>query len=151
MENCPKRDVICRLTLQDQGKDYKGRAPKVVLFVHTNASAMTLYLYLTVVLKLRSAFYHSQLTASERDETIKSFQLDQEVRCFVATAGVGGTGITLTSGMRLIIVEPESNSGLFRQIIARVHRYKNNNIKGIFGYKVWNSGAPAEREALYRR
>lgn len=94
---------------------------------------------------------HARLTTVERDAAVKAFQDDPGVLCLVATGLVAGTGITLNKAMRLIMVESQSDSGLWSQMMARMHRYGNWNWEGVYAYEICNDASLPEVEARQRR
>jgi hypothetical protein len=64
---------------------------------------------------------------------------------------VGGTGITLTRAMRVVMVEALSDSGLWSQCQARAHRFGNQNWEGLTVFELYNVSSPSEMQAKRTR
>jgi Helicase conserved C-terminal domain len=87
---------------------------------------------------------------TERDAMVGRFQRG-ETHFFVATAQIGGVGITLTRAIVVIMMEALSDTSLWDQSIARAHRYINRNWDGILVFEFYNKSSPAEMEAKRKR
>lgn len=73
-----------------------------------------------------------------------------DIHYIITPAAVGGTGITLTRGKYVIMVEALSDSGLWDQCIARVHRCGNTH-EVVLVYEVPNTSSAVEMQAKRKR
>jgi Helicase conserved C-terminal domain len=90
------------------------------------------------------------MSSTERDSIVHQFQTGK-IHFIVTPAKVGGTGITLTRAMRIIMVEALSDSALNDQCTARAHRYGNFNHEGMTVHEIYNSRSSAEMQAKRTR
>jgi SWI/SNF-related matrix-associated actin-dependent regulator of chromatin subfamily A3 len=59
---------------------------------------------------------------AQRQKSISAFQDDPDVRCFLISLNAGGVGLNLTSGNKVILMDPWWNPATEDQAIDRVHR-----------------------------
>ncbi len=70
---------------------------------------------------------------TNREQLVKEFQENDEVKVFLLTLKTGGVGLNLTASDRVFIFDPWWNKSVENQAIDRVHRIGQN--KTVFSYK----------------
>jgi SNF2 family DNA or RNA helicase len=76
---------------------------------------------------------------AQRQRSISAFQDDPDVRCFLISLQAGGVGLNLTSGNKVILMDPWWNPATEDQAIDRVHRMGQKRDVEIIRLKMTNS------------
>jgi SNF2 family DNA or RNA helicase len=93
-----------------------------------------------------TAPFSGEVTAAEREKTVRDFQESSEPRILVAVPAAGGVGITLTAAQTAVYVDKTWNAEHWMQSVDRIHRIGQKgtvNVISLLGCKVdeiihWN-------------
>jgi SNF2 family DNA or RNA helicase len=95
---------------------------------------------------LGAAPFSGEVTAAEREITVRAFQTEEAPRILVAVPAAGGVGITLTAAQTAVYIDKTWNAEHWMQSVDRIHRIGQRgtvNIISLLGCKVdeiihWN-------------
>ena len=82
---------------------------------------------------IKFEYFDGSSTTTQRQQAIKSFQEDEEVRVFVISLKAGGMGLNLTAADYVYLMDPWWNPAVEQQAIDRTHRIGQK--KNIFAYR----------------
>jgi SNF2 family DNA or RNA helicase len=90
--------------------------------------------------------FSGEVSASERERTVRAFQEDESPKILVAVPAAGGVGITLTAAQTAVYIDKTWNAEHWMQSVDRLHRIGQRgtvNIISFLGCKVdavihWN-------------
>lgn len=93
-----------------------------------------------------AAPFSGEVSAAEREKTVRAFQESDSPRILVAVPAAGGVGITLTAAQTAVYVDKTWNAEHWMQSVDRIHRIGQRgtvNIISLLGCKVdeiihWN-------------
>jgi hypothetical protein len=93
-----------------------------------------------------AAPFSGEVTAAEREITVRAFQESAEPKILVAVPAAGGVGITLTAAQTAVYVDKTWNAEHWMQSVDRIHRIGQRgtvNVISLLGCKVdeiihWN-------------
>ncbi len=93
-----------------------------------------------------TAPFSGEVSASDRERTVRNFQESDEPRILVAVPAAGGVGITLTAAQTAVYVDKTWNAEHWMQSVDRIHRIGQKgtvNVISLLGCKVdeiihWN-------------
>ncbi len=93
-----------------------------------------------------TAPFSGEVSAADREKTVRSFQESAEPRIIVAVPAAGGVGITLTAAQTAVYVDKTWNAEHWMQSVDRIHRIGQTgtvNVISLLGCKVdeiihWN-------------
>jgi SNF2 family DNA or RNA helicase len=93
-----------------------------------------------------SAQFSGEVSAADRERTVRAFQEEAEPRILVAVPAAGGVGITLTAAQTAVYVDKTWNAEHWMQSVDRIHRIGQRgtvNVISLLGCKVdeiihWN-------------
>jgi SWI/SNF-related matrix-associated actin-dependent regulator 1 of chromatin subfamily A len=93
-----------------------------------------------------TAPFSGEVSAAEREKTVRAFQESEEPRILVAVPAAGGVGITLTAAQTAVYVDKTWNAEHWMQSVDRIHRIGQRgtvNVISLLGCKVdqiihWN-------------
>lgn len=93
-----------------------------------------------------AAPFSGEVSAAEREVTVRSFQESSEPRILIAVPAAGGVGITLTAAQTAVYVDKTWNAEHWMQSVDRIHRIGQKgtvNVISLLGCKVdeiihWN-------------
>jgi|GEM_PF-1118538 len=96
--------------------------------------------------QLGAAAFSGEVSASDREETVRAFQEQEAPRILVAVPAAGGVGITLTAAQTAVYIDKTWNAEHWMQSVDRIHRIGQRgtvNIISFLGCKVdeiihWN-------------
>lgn len=83
------------------------------------------------------------LTAKQREEQIKRFEKEEEVKSFLISIKAGGVGLNLTAADYVFILDPWWNPTTEQQAIARAHRI--GQTKNVIAIKFITRGSIEEK------
>ncbi len=95
---------------------------------------------------LGAAQFSGEVSASDRESTVRAFQEYEAPRILVAVPAAGGVGITLTAAQTAVYIDKTWNAEHWMQSVDRIHRIGQRgtvNIVSLLGCKVdeiihWN-------------
>jgi SWI/SNF-related matrix-associated actin-dependent regulator 1 of chromatin subfamily A len=95
---------------------------------------------------LGAAPFSGEVSAAERERTVRAFQNEDSPRVLVAVPAAGGVGITLTAAQTAVYLDKTWNAEHWMQSVDRIHRIGQTgtvNIISLLGCKVdeiihWN-------------
>jgi SWI/SNF-related matrix-associated actin-dependent regulator 1 of chromatin subfamily A len=95
---------------------------------------------------LGAAAFSGEVSASDREATVRAFQEQETPRILVAVPAAGGVGITLTAAQTAVYIDKTWNAEHWMQSVDRIHRIGQRgtvNIISFLGCKVdeiihWN-------------
>jgi SWI/SNF-related matrix-associated actin-dependent regulator 1 of chromatin subfamily A len=90
--------------------------------------------------------FSGEVSADDRERTVRAFQEGNEVKILVAVPAAGGVGITLTAAQTAVYVDKTWNAEHWMQSVDRIHRIGQRgtvNVISLLGSKVdeiihWN-------------
>jgi SNF2 family DNA or RNA helicase len=93
-----------------------------------------------------AAPFSGEVSADERERTVRAFQEGDELKVLVAVPAAGGVGITLTAAQTAVYIDKTWNAEHWMQSVDRIHRIGQRgtvNIISLLGSKVdeiihWN-------------
>jgi len=93
-----------------------------------------------------TAPFSGEVSAAEREKTVRAFQESAEPRILVAVPAAGGVGITLTAAQTAVYIDKTWNAEHWMQSVDRIHRIGQKgtvNVISLLGCKVdqiihWN-------------
>jgi SNF2 family DNA or RNA helicase len=93
-----------------------------------------------------TAPFSGEVSAAEREKTVRAFQESDTPRILVAVPAAGGVGITLTAAQTAVYVDKTWNAEHWMQSVDRIHRIGQRgtvNVISLLGCKVdeiihWN-------------
>ena len=96
--------------------------------------------------ELGAAPFSGEVSAAEREITVRAFQTENTPRILVAVPAAGGVGITLTAAQTAVYIDKTWNAEHWMQSVDRIHRIGQRgtvNIISLLGCKVdeiihWN-------------
>ncbi|KAN0114679.1 SNF2 family N-terminal domain containing protein [Hyaloscypha variabilis] len=80
-----------------------------------------------------------QLSTTKRNEAIRKFQEDSTIQVILVSITCGGTGLDLTSGSIVYLMEPQWNPMMEEQALCRVHRMGQTKEVTTIRYRMKNS------------
>jgi SWI/SNF-related matrix-associated actin-dependent regulator 1 of chromatin subfamily A len=104
---------------------------------------------------LGAAPFSGEVTAAEREKTVRAFQTEEEPRVLVAVPAAGGVGITLTAAQTAVYIDKTWNAEHWMQSVDRIHRIGQRgtvNVISLLSCKVdemihWNLRRKEQRQA----
>lgn len=104
---------------------------------------------------LGAAPFSGEVSASDRERTVRAFQEEESPRILVAVPAAGGVGITLTAAQTAVYIDKTWNAEHWMQSVDRIHRIGQRgtvNIISLLGCKVdeiihWNLRRKEQRQA----
>ncbi|PQE05627.1 hypothetical protein CJF30_00007805 [Rutstroemia sp. NJR-2017a BBW] len=80
-----------------------------------------------------------RLSSKKRNLAIQEFQEDPSVRAILVSITCGGTGLDLTAGSVVYLMEPQWNPMMEEQALCRVHRMGQKKVVTTIRYRMKNS------------
>ncbi|PQE30181.1 SNF2 family domain-containing protein [Rutstroemia sp. NJR-2017a WRK4] len=80
-----------------------------------------------------------RLSSKKRNTAIQEFQEDPSIRVILVSITCGGTGLDLTAGSVVYLMEPQWNPMMEEQALCRVHRMGQNKEVTTIRYRMKNS------------
>ncbi len=71
---------------------------------------------------LGAAPFSGEVSAADREKTVRAFQTEEEPRVLVAVPAAGGVGITLTAAQTAVYIDKTWNAEHWMQSVDRIHR-----------------------------
>ena len=71
---------------------------------------------------LGTAAFSGEVSAAEREKTVRAFQNEESPRVLVAVPAAGGVGITLTAAQTAVYIDKTWNAEHWMQSVDRIHR-----------------------------
>lgn len=104
---------------------------------------------------LGSAPFSGEVSAADREKTVRAFQESEKPTILVAVPAAGGVGITLTAAQTAVYVDKTWNAEHWMQSVDRIHRIGQRgtvSIISLLGCKVdeiihWNLRRKEQRQA----
>jgi hypothetical protein len=104
---------------------------------------------------LGAAPFSGEVSAAERERTVRAFQGEDSPRILVAVPAAGGVGITLTAAQTAVYIDKTWNAEHWMQSVDRIHRIGQRgtvNVISLLGCKVdeiihWNLRRKEQRQA----
>ena len=104
---------------------------------------------------LGAAPFSGEVSAAEREQTVRAFQEQDLPRILVAVPAAGGVGITLTAAQTAVYIDKTWNAEHWMQSVDRIHRIGQRgtvNVISLLGCKVdeiihWNLRRKEQRQA----
>ncbi|MEY4668535.1 MAG: hypothetical protein RL518_1234 [Pseudomonadota bacterium] len=72
--------------------------------------------------ELGAAPFSGEVSAAEREKTVRAFQTEETPRILVAVPAAGGVGITLTAAQTAVYIDKTWNAEHWMQSVDRIHR-----------------------------
>ncbi|MFW5831853.1 MAG: SNF2-related protein, partial [Prolixibacteraceae bacterium] len=85
-------------------------------------------------LNIEYEYLDGQSSSKQREQSVKNFQEDENLRVFLISLKAGGTGLNLTAADYVFIVDPWWNPAVENQAIDRCHRIGQD--KKVFAYRM---------------
>ena len=93
----------------------------------------------------KQGYSHAMLTGKtrQRQEEVRRFQEDSDVKIFLVSLKAGGTGLNLTAAEYVFILDPWWNPAAEQQALNRAHRIGQD--KNVFVYRLISRGSIEEK------
>jgi len=79
-------------------------------------------------------YLDGQSSSNQREQSVKNFQENENLRVFLISLKAGGTGLNLTAADYVYLVDPWWNPAVENQAIDRCHRIGQD--KKVFAYRM---------------